>query len=479
MVTSDRELIAHLSRRAGFGATPIELEHYSSLGYENTVEEFLSGKPADSIPDDLIYRRHVDLHTTQGHNAAYWAYRLISTDQPLQEKVALFWHGIFATAELKLNNVGSLTNQIDMFRRCGIGKFDDLLLELSKDPAMLIWLDNHDNHKDEINENYGREILELFSMGVGNYSEDDIKECARAFTGWTVKNGEYLSLMGFKDSIWPYGRIQWHHEFRSNDHDNGKKTFLGETGNFNGSDIIEIICRQDSTANFIARHIYNYFVADEVPVPQWSETPPRNPEAIAFIAQSYFANDHQIGLVLKDLFNSSFFKDSLFMKVKSPAEVVIGTLRKTGEYSVPSGGEIGIFTVMEESGFMGQKLLDPPSVEGWHTGEEWITSGSLVERVNFITTHLGNDENPGVKDLIERVSDSCGEDLEAVNLVDKCVEVLGLNKITEDTKTELIEVAESALKLDRQDKQNSTHVSQKTILNIFKLIGSSREYQLC
>ena len=106
MVTSDRELIAHLSRRAGFGATPMELEHYLSLGYENTVEEFLSGNPAESIPDDLIYRRHVDLHTTQGHNAAYWAYRLISTDQPLQEKIALFWHGIFATAELKLNNVG-------------------------------------------------------------------------------------------------------------------------------------------------------------------------------------------------------------------------------------------------------------------------------------------------------------------------------------------------------------------------------------
>ena len=301
MVTSDRELIAHLSRRAGFGATPMELEHYLSLGYENTVEEFLSGNPAESIPDDLIYRRHVDLHTTQGHNAAYWAYRLISTDQPLQEKIALFWHGIFATAELKLNNVGSLTNQIDMFRRCGIGRFDDLLLELSKDPAMLIWLDNHDNHKDEINENYGREILELFSMGVGNYSEDDIKECARAFTGWTVKNGEYLSLMGFKDSIWPYGRIQWHHEFRSNDHDDGEKTFLGETGNFNGNDIIEIICRQKSTANFIARHIYNYFVADEVPVPQWSETPPRDPEAISFIAKSYFSNDHNLGFDKDDI----------------------------------------------------------------------------------------------------------------------------------------------------------------------------------
>ena len=167
------------------------------------------------------------------------------------------------------------------------------------------------------------------------------------------------------------------------------------------------------------------------------------------------------------------------MKVKSPAEVVIGTLRKTGEYSVPSGGEIGIFTVMEESGFMGQKLLDPPSVEGWHTGEEWITSGSLVERVNFITTHLGNDKNPGVKDLIERVSDFCDQELEAVKLVDKCVEVLGLNKITEDTKSELVQVANSALKQDREDQPNPTYVSQETILNLFKLIGSSREYQMC
>ena len=260
MEQNHRKLIAHLARRAGFGATSSELDFYSAMPYEDAVEEFLDDRAENSIPDDLIFRRHVDLHTMQGHNAAYWAYRLISTDIPLKEKIALFWHGIFATAELKLNNLGSLNNQVEMFSRCGLGKFDDLLEELSMDPAMLVWLDNHDNHKDSINENYGREILELFSMGVGNYTEDDIKECARAFTGWTVKNGEYMSTMGFKDSIWPYGRIQWHYEFREADHDDGAKTFLGEQGHFDGRDIIEIIARQEATARFIARHIYNYFV---------------------------------------------------------------------------------------------------------------------------------------------------------------------------------------------------------------------------
>ena len=268
MGITNRALAAHLSRRAGFGATPGELDSYCDIEYEQLVEELINKVDSSHISDHLIFRRHVDLHTMQGHNAAYWAYRMISTDNPFVEKIALFWHGVFATAENKLNNIGSLTNQVDMFRRHGLGKYDDLLIELSRDPAMLIWLDNHTNHKDSINENYGWEILELFSMGVGNYTEEDIKECARAFTGWTVKNGEYLSMMAVKDSIWPYGRILWHHEYRDSDHDSGKKKFLGENSDFNGDGVVGVICRQQATANFIARHLYNFFVADEVPVPQ-------------------------------------------------------------------------------------------------------------------------------------------------------------------------------------------------------------------
>ena len=472
MGLTNRALAAHLSRRAGFGATPGELDSYCDIEYEQLVEELINKVDSSHISDHLIFRRHVDLHTMQGHNAAYWAYRMISTDNPFVEKIALFWHGVFATAENKLNNIGSLTNQVDMFRRHGLGKYDDLLIELSRDPAMLIWLDNHTNHKDSINENYGREILELFSMGVGNYTEEDIKECARAFTGWTVKNGEYLSMMAVKDSIWPYGRILWHHEYRDSDHDSGKKTFLGENSNFNGDGVVGVICRQQATANFIARHLYNFFVADEVPVPQWSSTPPKDPEAVDVLANAYMEYDHDIRSIMRVLFNSDFFKNSSFKRVKSPAELIIGTLRNTGEYQVPEGGETGIYTVMEESGYMGQKLLDPPSVEGWHTGEEWITSGSLVDRVNFATSHIGDDSKPGVKNLISRVN---GEYKQPIELVNACLEVLGGVEIEPDTYQKLEEVASAGL----GESNASQGVSSDLIIEIFQLIVSSREFQRC
>ena len=472
MELTNRALAAHLSRRAGFGATPGELDSYCDIEYEQLVEELINKVDSSHISDHLIFRRHVDLHTMQGHNAAYWAYRMISTDNPFVEKIALFWHGVFATAENKLNNIGSLTNQVDMFRRHGLGKYDDLLIELSRDPAMLIWLDNHTNHKDSINENYGREILELFSMGVGNYTEEDIKECARAFTGWTVKNGEYLSMMAVKDSIWPYGRILWHHEYRDSDHDSGKKKFLGENSNFNGDGVVGVICRQQATANFIARHLYNFFVADEVPVPQWSSTPPKDPEAVDVLANAYMEYDHDIRSIMRVLFNSDFFKNSSFKRVKSPAELIIGTLRNTGEYQVPEGGETGIYTVMEESGYMGQKLLDPPSVEGWHTGEEWITSGSLVDRVNFATSHIGDDSKPGVKNLISRVN---GEYKQPIELVNACLEVLGGVEIEPDTYQKLEEVASAGL----GESNASQGVSSDLIIEIFQLIVSSREFQRC
>ena len=259
MVSIDTELVIHLMNRAGFGITPDELDSCTGIAYEDLVENLLGSTESSHIPDDVIFRDHVDLHASRSGVPAYWAYRMISTKSPLEEKMSLFWHGIFATGNSKLNNLRSLLNQIEMFRRSGTGKFDDLLLELSQDPAMLIWLDNQDNLNESINENYGREILELFSMGVGNYSEDDIKECARAFTGWSVANSEYMSLMAQKDSIWPYGRIVWHYDFKPGIHDVDTKEFLGEQGPFNGDDVIRIICSQKATARFIARHMYNFF----------------------------------------------------------------------------------------------------------------------------------------------------------------------------------------------------------------------------
>ena len=479
MSSKERDLIAHLARRAGFGATPQELDRYVEIGYDALVDEFLDQVDSQHIPDDLIFRRHVDLHAMQGHNPAYWAYRLISTHNPLQEKIALFWHGVFATAEIKLNNLGSLTNQVDMFRRHGLGRFDDLLIELSKDPAMIIWLDNHTNHKDSINENYGREILELFSMGVGNYTEDDIKECARAFTGWSVKNGEYMAMMAQKDSIWPYGRIFWHHEYRDYDHDNSGKSFLGEKGPFDGKHVVDIICRQTATARFVSRHLYGFFVADEAPVPQWSDAPPRDNAAIDQLADAYAQYNHDIRSVLRVLFTSDFFKESRFERVKDPVEMIVGTLRKTGEFKVPDGGDSGIFKAMEESGFMGQKLLDPPSVEGWHTGEEWITSGSLIDRVNFAAQHMSDASNPGVRDMVQRVLSVSGATSDPSELVDGCLDVMGPMDASDETRDLLLEVASSGMQEGETHAYGGTEASQRLILTLFKFIVSSREYQLC
>ena len=165
----DVALMAHLLRRAGFGATLQELDHCLEQGYEATVEALLSPPAPDAVPEDLIRRYHVDQSDLRNHaaGAAYWIYRMVQTPAPLREKMCLFWHRVFATAATKLIQARMVASQLDMFRNHGLGSFQELLLRLSRDPAMMMWLDNQDNHKDSINENYGREILELFSMGRG------------------------------------------------------------------------------------------------------------------------------------------------------------------------------------------------------------------------------------------------------------------------------------------------------------------------
>ena len=470
-----RSLAAHLARRAGFGADPEALDHYETINYHELVDQFLRHEDSRHMSDDLIFRRFPNMHAQLTHNAMHWALRMLTTDHQLKDKIALFWHGIFATGEGKLNNFGASTNQIDTFRRHGLGTFDNLLLELSKDPAMIIWLDNQTNHRSEINENYGREVLELFSMGVGNYSEMDIKECSRAFTGWTVKNAEYMSLMANKDSIWPYGRIFWHFEYREDDHDSGIKTFLGEEGNLNGDDVIRIICQQEATARFVSRHLYNFFVADEVPVPQWEMVPPRDAKALDILTAAYFEYDHSIEEMLRVLFNTEFFIESTFKRVKSPAELIIGTLRYTNYYEEIDGMDTSGYQIMEESGFMGQKLLNPPSVKGWHTGKEWITSGSLIDRVNFAAKHFGDDSQKGVNEMINRVKTSLGKEIREDQLIDACLSAMGEIEVSVNTYQTLLEFVQANPKELELLKSSGNNM----IKGLFQMISSCKEFQMC
>ncbi len=461
MTNQDIELMAHLMRRAGFGATRDELETRVGQGYEATVEELLN-PDSQAGSDRLDFLRYQPGFwkppTSAGMGGAIWLHDMVNTGRVLQEKMVLFWHQVFATGYSKIDHYHEVFKQIDMFRELGMGNYRDLLVALAKDPAMIYWLDNCDNHAYAVNENWGRELLELFSMGVGNYTEVDVRECSRAFTGWTISPMIPRSA---------YGRFDWEFEYQEEDHDDAEKEFLGHTGNFNGEDIIDIVCRHPATAGFIARHLYNFFVADEPQVPAWSVTPPNDQEAIDLLARTFIDSGYEMTPVLRVLFNSDFFKNARFAKIKSPAEVVVGTLRMVGGYEFPAPG-IGILT--KESAYMGQELMNPPSVEGWHTGAEWINSGSLMKRINFSADMVAKTDRPGIRSILTRLQ--AQGSLTPDQLVDGCLDLLGPLTVQEENRRELVNHANEAGDL------HWTHPeAEERVAEMLQLIVSLREYQ--
>ena len=454
MVNQQFALMAHLMRRAGFGAPFEELEARTAKGYEATVEELLQPEKQPDMERDIMMRYKTEWVSQAGLEGQQeeWTYQMINSKRPLQEKIALFWHGILCTGHAKCEYPRQQQLELNMFRTVGMGSFRELLQALSKDPAMVFYLDNCMSHKDAINENWGRELLELFSLGVGmdgeqNYSEDDVKEAARAFTGWTVTN----SIPRY-----PYGKYEASFIYDPSDHDDANKTFLGETGNFNGEDIVDIIVKQPGTARFVARHLYNFFVADEPQVPAWKDTPPRDIEAIKMLEEEYFRSNYDISSMLRVLFNSNFFKNSRFEKVKSPTETVVGTMRLVGDYTTP---KLGLNALTLNIRYMGQDLLNPPTVEGWHTGKEWIDSGTLVERINFTADQVGNTDLPGVKNIIERFN-SEGSTISHEQFISGCLEMLGAYELTPETHSQLMEMAQSEGEVKTRTPEFETRVGQ-------------------
>ena len=465
MADKEIALMAHLMRRAGFGATFEELEARAAKGYEATVDELLDPEGQPELERDLMMRYQPQWVSQAGLEGQQeeWTYRMINTKRPLEEKIALFWHQIFVTGHAKYEYPKQQQIEFDMFRRDGLGKFDNLLQGLAKDPAMVFYLDNCMSHKDAINENWGRELLELFSMGVGmdgqvNYTEEDVKECARAFTGWTVTN----SIPRY-----PYGKYEAKFIYDSGDHDNEEKTFLGETGNWNGEDIINIVARQPGTARFISRHLYNFFVADEPQVPAWQNTPPGDPEAIKALEDEYFRSGYDIRSMLRVLFNSDAFKNARFAKVKSPTETVVGTMRLVGDFNLPKPGMNAMALNIR---YMGQDLMNPPTVEGWHTGREWIDSGTLVERINFTADAVGNTSHPGIQAIIQRLA-SQGPTISPEQLVDGCLDMLGAYELTEVTRNELL-----AMSQGEGDIRTGTQEFESRVGQMLQSIVATTEY---
>ena len=470
MAKDDIALMAHLMRRAGFGAPWDELEALITKGYEATVEELVDAESQPDVELDIMGRyipEYRQLYAFYSFQMA-WVYRMINSKRQLQEKMALFWHGILVTGWAKVDNGLMMTVYLNMLRRHGMGNFRELLVELSRNATMVQYLDNVENHKGSINENFGRELLELFSLGRGmdgqfNYTEDDVKACSRAFTGWS--NEPTLP-------VYPFGRSIWQFRYDPGDHDDGEKTFLGETGRWNGEDVIDIIVRQPATARFVARHLYDYFVADEPPVPAWKDTPPQDMEAIRTLEKAFIENNYEMKPVLRILFNSDFFKEARFLRIKSPAEVVAGTMRLVKDHAEVKPG---MLRTMLESTVMGQDLLNPPSVEGWHTGKEWIDSGTLVERINYIAEQVGNLEFPGVRLIVERMSDGTST-MTPEEFVDGCLDLIGPLEVTEKTRDWLIEHARRGGELGRATEEERSSFAQR-VTRMLQMIVSTGEYQ--
>ena len=459
-------LMAHLLRRAGFGTSREELEAYAARPYEDVVEELISPERMPELDEDVLARYYPHLGANIDNPPSWngrWIWRMVNTKRPLEEKMALFWHHVFATGWTKSEHTPTMVRHIEMLRRNGLANFRALLLDLSRDPAMIYWLDNNENHAQSINENYGREILELFSMGIGNYTETDIKECARAFTGWTFEHAIPL---------YPYGHYDSHFVYRAEDHDDGVKTFLGHTGNLNGEDIVNIIAQQEATARFISRHLYNFFVADEQQVPAWSVTDPVDPAAIKTLMAAFKDSDADIRSVMRVLFNSDFFKNARFTRVKAPIELVAGVIKLAGTHRAV---EPGLTAFDGATRVMGQTLMDPPTVEGWHTGKEWIDGGTLTERINFAVNQLADMRKPGPSAILRRLEE-LDKPLESAEVVDTILDLIGPLEVQPETRAALVDFADHVGEINFGSDENRA-LSEERIGRLLRLTVASREYQ--
>ena len=393
------DFAAHLLERAGFGGTPEEIQALGKMTpakavarlvrFEGTdvsnlppfdesgvhdpgLEPFPPSRPAvtdlakkngealgikvkpsgnrrlQPIVDEFFYWLRASVLETN-RVAYWWANRMLTSQRPLQEKMALFWHGHFASNEAKVRDYRKLLGQLELFQKQGLGNFRDLTVAVAQGPAMLSFLDAGVNVKGASNENFAREIMELFTMGVGHYTEKDIREAARAFTGW---NYDDLKFVVNKDQ-----------------HDDGEKTFLGHTGRFDGVEVIDIIMQQPVTADYIAGKIYRYFVRQDL-----------SPELQAQLGAVLRQNKYELRPLLEKIFLSRDFYSaaSVGTRIQSPVELTVTTYKKLGLKSIPGVPDFNLVT-----GALGQQLFSPPTVAGWAQGQAWITPGLLLERANF------------------------------------------------------------------------------------------------
>lgn len=341
----------HLLRRLQFGVRPEEVDRAVQDGLDNTLDRLLSEQPeSDEFQQTEQALRATAFATSDIQDLKiWWLVRMLTSANPLREKLALCWHNHFATSYAKVQSVPMMLVQNELFRTYAWGSFPELLHGVARDPAMLVWLDGNANRKRHPNENFAREVMELFTLGIGNYTEHDIQEAARAFSGWHLR-----------DKAFWFNRTQ---------HDASEKTLFGHTGHYTGSEVVDLCLAQPACARFLAARLLRSFVTDRPTESQLAQT-----------AQLLTQHQLHIAPVMRALCrDESFFATPQRQAViKSPLDFVLGTLR-------PLADQIHWRTVSEILAQLGQDVFEPPSVKGWEGGRHWIQSTSLILRWNFVT----------------------------------------------------------------------------------------------
>jgi uncharacterized protein (DUF1800 family) len=362
----------HLMWRAGFGPAAEQLSQFNRISpgqlykalqktssakpeYLDATDDYLKGLMKGFQQENMQKKeldpeekRNVQQQTRQAIKDLnlMWLNKMIDSDQQLLEKMSLFWHGHFASRNL---NVFFQQQMLDVIRQNALGSFRDLLHEVSKSAAMLNFLSANQNRKDHPNENFAREVMELFTLGRGNYTEHDVKEAARAFTGWGANiKGEFV--------------------FRRFTHDDGNKTVLGTTGNFNGDDVLDILLEQKQTSKYIAQKIYRFFVNEEV-----------DKEKVDRLADRFYKSDYNISKLMEDIFTSDWFynEKNIGTHIKSPIELIVGIRRMLPMKLQNESAQLLVQRVL------GQVLFYPPNVAGWPGGKNWIDSSTLMMRMRL------------------------------------------------------------------------------------------------
>jgi len=486
----DWRTASHLMNRAGFSGTAQEIDQLVALGPLDAIQHLIYYQ---SIPDSSPYmqfgaisdidigdfrqirffrdltpderREFLLLKLAAGAGKmddmrCWWLNRMVQTKRPLEEKMTLFWHGLFVSAFMDVQNAYHMYLQNELFRRFAVGNVQDLTLQVSKDPAMLRYLNNNQNVRGHPNENYARELMELFTMGIGNYTEDDVRESARAWTGWTFVGDNFV--------------------FNDFQHDYGEKTFLGQTGNFNGQDIVEIIFQQPATPRHFALKLLQFFGSDE----------PAPPELVLALGQTFQDENWEMAPVLQKLFSSTWFYSEPVMrsKVKTPAELVVGSLRKL------NGSSPNPQALLFSMQMMGQELFEAPNVGGWPVGKNWINTSTLFARYDmpaFLVTgrrpiipgSAWNDNSPALQEFNTQYSPELQLAQAGASTTNSAVDWY-IRQLIQDSvdpakRSALISYLNNSDSTEDMPLNLTDQSLHARLLGLVQLIMAMPEYQLC